>query len=139
MTLIKNLNWSDFLGIIASGLCAIHCAITPVFFLAKPLLEHSKASHSHDNVFWASLDYVFLVLSLIAVWYSSKHTSHKKIKWILWLAWLVFSIGLVSEIVEFHYGIWLMYAGSIALIIAHVKNYQYCKKCKAENKTSDQC
>jgi hypothetical protein len=134
MTTIKNLNWSDILGVMASGLCAIHCAITPVFFLARPLLEHSTDAHGDGHGFWSLLDYVFLVVSLVAVWYSSKHTTHKNIKWILWSAWIVFATGLGSEIFSFQYGIWLMYAGSVALIIAHIKNYRFCKKCKIEDK-----
>ena len=124
---------SDFLGVLASGLCAIHCAVTPVFFIAKPFIHSSVNYHSHGSGFWAMLDYVFLVLSLIAVWFSSKHTNLKSIKWVLWSAWIVFSIGLLSERIHFENGIWLMYSGSAALVIAHVINYRHCQKCKKES------
>lgn len=129
MTTIKNLNWSDFLGISASGLCAIHCAITPLFFAAKPLLYSTSSERNNHIGLWASLDYIFLILSLLAVWYSSVHTKHKTIKWALWLPWLIFSIGIISEQLNLENGIWLMYFGSISLILAHLKNYRYCKKC----------
>ena len=124
---------SDLLGVLASGLCAIHCAVTPVFFIAKPFIHSSVNYHSHGSGFWAMLDYVFLVLSLIAVWLSSKHTNLKSIKWILWSAWIVFSIGLLTERIHFENGIWLMYSGSAALVIAHIINYRHCQKCKKES------
>ena len=124
---------SDLLGAFASGLCAIHCTLTPIFFLAKPMLDNSIEIHAHGNSFWTALDYVFLVLSLVAVWFSSKHTSHKAIKWVLWIAWIVFSIGLLSERIHFENGIWLMYAGSITLVIAHIINYRHCRNCKKDS------
>ena len=128
---------SDLLGVLASGLCAIHCAVTPVFFIAKPFIHSSVNYHSHGSGFWSMLDYVFLVLSFIAVWFSSKHTNLKSIKWVLWSAWIVFSIGLLSERIHFENGIWLMYLGSAALVIAHVINYRHCQKCKKESCETD--
>jgi len=133
---LKKIEYSDFLGIFASGLCAVHCAITPIFFLSKPLLEHSNELHSHGNLFWSALDYVFLILSFIAIWYSSKHTSHKNIKTIFWVAWCIFTLGLISEKIDFEYGLWLTYLGSIILVIAHIINYRHCRKCKVNPKNS---
>ena len=128
---------SDLLGVLASGLCAIHCTLTPIFFLAKPILDNTVENQGHGNSLWTALEYVFLVLSLIAVWFSSKHTNLKSIKWILWSAWIVFSIGLLSERIHFENGIWLMYSGSAALVIAHVINYRHCQKCKKESCETD--
>jgi len=131
-TLLKQ-KQSDLLGVLASGLCAIHCAVTPLFFMAKPFMHSSVDFHSHGNGLWAMLDYVFLVLCLVAVWFSSKHTTHKTIKWVFWSAWFIFSTGLLSELLKFHHSIWLMYAGSATLIIAHIINYRFCKTCRIEN------
>lgn len=130
MTQIKKLDFSDLFGATVSGLCAIHCTLTPLFFAARPLLQNSAEAHAHGSAFWASLDFVFLVLSLIAVWFSSRHTSHKNIKWILWIGWIFFAAGLLLEQLDFSAAIWLMYIGSITLIITHVQNYRYCKRCK---------
>jgi len=123
-------NQSDLLGAAASGLCAIHCTLTPLVFAAKPMLEGAMDEHHHHHHgggFWAMLDYIFLVLSLVAVWYSARHTSHKTIKWTLWIAWVVFAFGLLSEPLEISFGKWFMYAGSITLVIAHLQNYRYCR------------
>lgn len=125
---IEKLRYSDFLGVAASGLCAIHCALTPVFFAARPVLESTIGHHHHGDGFWALLDYLFLVISLVAVWYSAKHTHHIGIKRVLWVAWGVFAVGLLSEIFHFEYGIWLMYLGSIALVVTHSYNHRYCKR-----------
>ncbi len=126
----KKINQSDLLGAAASGLCAIHCALTPLIFAAKPVLEGAVGEHAHCTGIWAVFDYVFLVLSLVAVWYSARHTGHATIKRILWIAWVVFAVGLLSEPLHLSHGIWLMYAGSITLVITHVQNYKYCQKCK---------
>jgi hypothetical protein len=128
----ENLEYSDWLGAAASGLCAIHCTLTPLLFAAKPVLEGSSGEH-HSPGFWAALDYIFLGLSLLAVWYSARHTSHGTVKWVLWAAWIVFAIGLLSEPLELSFGKWLMYAGSISLVIAHLKNYHHCQKCKTSS------
>ncbi|MGF1557111.1 MerC domain-containing protein [Paucihalobacter sp.] len=129
-TLIKQ-KQSDIFGATISGICAIHCTLTPLLFAAKPLLQTTVDAHEHASDFWHALDYVFLILSLLAVWYSSVHTNHKTIKWGLWLAWLIFSLGIISEQLHLENGIWLMYLGSIGLIVTHIKNYRFCKKCKS--------
>lgn len=123
----RRLNRSDILGAAASGLCAIHCTLTPLLFAAKPLLEGTVGEHAHGVGFWAVFDYVFLALSLVAVWYSARHTSHTTIKWILWAAWIVFAVGILAEPLELSFGKWLMYTGSITLVIAHLQNYRYCR------------
>jgi hypothetical protein len=127
-TLIK-LKQSDIFGAAVSGLCAIHCTLTPLIFAAKPILETSVSGHKITSNFWTAFDYVFLVLSLLAVWYSSVYTNHKTLKWALWLAWLIFSLGIISEQLHVKNGIWLMYLGSLSLVYAHIKNYRHCKKC----------
>ncbi len=129
MNFTHKINQSDIFGAAVSGLCAVHCTLTPLFFASRPLLERSFGEHAHGSGFWAALDYVFLFLSLLAVWYSARHTTHKTLKWVLWGAWLVFAIGLLSEPLDFSHGIWLMYAGSIALVLAHIQNYRYCQRC----------
>ncbi|WP_422080146.1 MerC domain-containing protein [Ulvibacterium sp.] len=124
---MEKLSYSDLLGAVASGLCAIHCALTPVFFAAKPVLESTMGQHSHGEGVWALLDYLFLILSLAAVWYSARHTNHIRIKRVLWGAWAVFAIGLLSEPFHLHHGKWFMYIGSITLVVAHVYNHRYCR------------
>ncbi len=128
MNQVKKLDYSDWFGAAVSGLCAIHCTLTPLFFAAKPIWKSTMGEHSH--FVWGMLDYVFLTLSLLAVWYSARHTTHTTLKWVLWASWGIFAVGLLSEPFDYPFGKWLMYAGSIILIIAHVKNYRHCQQCR---------
>jgi hypothetical protein len=129
MEIAPNPNYSNLLGAAASGLCAVHCAATPLLFAAKPILEHATMDHghAHGSSLWAVFDYVFLVLSFVAVWYSARHTDHRLLKRILWISWSVFAVGLLSESFHLPYSHWLMYGGSIALVVAHLKNFQHCR------------
>lgn len=123
---------ADFSGVTFSLLCAIHCAITPLIFIAKPLLDHTSESHHHhhDLGWWGLLDFFFLVLSFVAVWYSAKYTSHQLYKTLLWGFWILFAISLGLEKLHIELGHWLTYLSAFALALTHVLNYRYCKKCK---------
>ncbi|MEM6964651.1 MAG: MerC domain-containing protein [Bacteroidota bacterium] len=135
MEITQKINRSDLMGALASGLCAIHCSLTPVLFIAAhPVLESTTNGHSHSSVWWAALDYIFLILSLIAVYFSAKHTKHTTIKWILWIAWGIFSLGLLSEPFHFAYGKWFMYIGSAVLVITHFQNYRHTQNLKRKIK-----
>ena len=117
---------SDLFGAAVSGLCAIHCTLTPLFFAARPLLETSLHDLPHTAAWWASLDYVFLLLSLAAVGYSAHRTDSKAIRVTLWGAWAVFACGLLLEPLEISLAKAMMYAGSAALIVAHLLNHRHC-------------
>lgn len=132
MDQIKKLNYSDWLGAAASSICAIHCTLLPLFFVAHPILGNTVRDYPSSQLILGMLDYVFLILSLLAVWYSARHTSHTTLKWVLWTGWVMFAFGLFSEPFELSFGKWLMYAGSATLVVAHIKNYRYCQKCKLE-------
>lgn len=127
----QNSNYSNLLGAAASGLCAVHCAATPLLFAAKPMLEHAAGdhghAHAHGSPLWAAFDYIFLALSFVAVWYSVRHTNHRDLKRVLWASWGVFAAGILFEAFHLLYGHWLMYSGSIVLVIAHLKNFQHCR------------
>ena len=123
---------SDLLGVSASGLCAVHCILTPFLFAARPVMDGTIGQFVYDSGLWFVMDYIFWMFSLAAVWYSTRFTSHATIKWILWISLSVFTGGLLSEALELSYGKWFMYLGSISLIITHLQNHRYCQKCKDE-------
>lgn len=79
---------------------------------------------------WAMLDYLFLFVSLLAVWYSARHTSSRSVRLLLWVGWAGFAAGLLLEAGAFAFGKWLMYAGSVALVVTHVVNFRHCRACK---------
>ena len=131
MQVIQNSTYSNLLGAASSGLCAIHCAITPLIFAAKPLMEHAHGydehGHAHGSPLWASFDYIFLILSFVAVWYSVRNTNHQTLKRVLWGSWAVFAACILFEAFHLPYGHWLMYSGSIALVVGHLVNFRHCR------------
>ena len=65
---------SDKYGVTASVLCMLHCTATPLLFMTQ---AHTSAV-AHDVPFlWLSINYVFLLISSLAVYYSiQKSTKH---------------------------------------------------------------
>lgn len=118
---------SDLVGITASGLCAIHCAATPFLFAITPFFGKAMtgSSHSHGPWYWHALDFIFLLSGLIAVWLSSRCQSNKTIKVFLWTTWILLAIGLIMEHYHVSPGNFIMYTGSLGLIVAHVFNFRY--------------
>lgn len=117
------------MGIAVSALCAIHCTLTPLLFAAKPLLESAVNEGTAHSLLWHRLDYFFVILSLVAVWYSSRNTRYKLIAFRLWLSWGMLMVGILAEQIDFKEGKWLMYIASTALVITHLQNYRYCRQC----------
>ncbi len=118
----------DLSGAMVSVLCMVHCMATPLLFLTMPALEATARSH-HEHSWWGLLDWVFLALSLIAVWYAAKYTTHRGIRFLFWIFWLVFAAGLMVEMYGLQEQKWLMYAGSLSLAITHMVNFRYCRRC----------
>lgn len=112
---------ADWLGIIGSTLCALHCAFTPFIIAAFSAFETAEGH-------WAWLDYVFIGLCLWAVFHASKHSSSIKIKVGMWVAWMIFSIGILFEdtVEGMNY---VGYVGSMGLVILHILNIRYFKNC----------
>ena len=87
---------SDFLGAFFSFLCLIHCILTPIIFISGCAAAVST-SHSPGELLWGSFDYLFIIVSLIAVFFSSKNSKSVYIKYALWLCWAIVSFYLINE------------------------------------------
>ncbi|MEN0049175.1 MAG: MerC domain-containing protein, partial [Bacteroidota bacterium] len=93
---------SNFFGALASGLCLIHCVATPLFFMAQAATSHHHDDHGHDHHhhdmgWWSSLDYIFLAISVIAVFYSARNTSLKWMPLALYANWAVLAFIILNE------------------------------------------
>lgn len=120
---------SDIIGMFASSLCLLHCTFTPFLFIAHAQL----ASHDIAIPFWWKvLDYVFLAISFMAVYWSVKTTSKAWMKPAFWGTWAVLFFILMNEKVHlFHIPEFTIYLPSLGLVFLHIYNKKYCK-CKEE-------
>ena len=111
---------SDFLGMIASGLCLIHCVATPFLFVAGAGLGiPSKA----QPTWWGYLDPIFLVLSLLAVFWSIQGTSLRWIKFLFCALWLLLLVIVLNEKFELYpIAEEAIYIPTIGLILLHLYN-----------------
>jgi len=120
---------SDIIGMLASGLCLLHCTLTPFIFIAH---AHMGGHEASAPVWWKVLDYGFLAISFLAVYWSVKTTSKSWMKTAFWATWSILFIILMNEKVG-----WLpipefaIYFPSIGLVFLHLYNQKYCQ-CKDE-------
>jgi hypothetical protein len=123
MTSTSTANVADCLGATASAFCLLHCTVVSASVLALPLLVGTEGGH--ESRFWSGLDYIFLAISLVAVWYAGRGTRHSLHRRLLWLAWFVFAAGILAESFRFAFGHGLMYLGSVGLIVVHLLNMRH--------------
>ena len=124
MTLTQKILKSDIIGASASGFCIIHCAATPILFLAN---LNVFACCEKIPLWWQLLNYLFLTISFIAVISAVKKSTKVWlgiafiISWtFLFLAILIetFEILIIPEV--------LSYIPAFCLIALHLYNQNYC-------------
>ena len=119
-------NNSDTIGVFTSLVCSIHCFATPILFVAQSGLLSSNI----QPLWWESINYIFIALSFISVYYSAKNTSENIMKPILWVCWLFFVSVILNEMIELTKIPELFsYVSAFSLAYAHVYNLKYCQ-CK---------
>ena len=126
--MLKSLNLSpksDLIGSSASTLCLVHCLATPFLFVTHA--GHLHGHHSHP-FWWGALDILFVLISLVAVFWSAKNTSKNWMRYALYTSWLLLSFVILNEKFEFiHLQEEVIYIPSLMLIILHFYNRKYCK------------
>ena len=115
---------SDSLGVSASALCLIHCLITPFIFVTQ---AYAISSYESAPLWWRMVDYLFLVISFIAIHYSAKDTTLKWMPTALYTNWTLLAIFILNE--QFHLfplSHALLYLPAFTLIVLHLYNRRYC-------------
>ena len=106
---------SDIVGILGSGLCLVHCLMLPVIFIGMGGSGSMHGLMGHD------LDYLFLFVAWIAVYFTTKKTDSRLVKFLLWGFLLICSIGIIfhdyAPFVQY-----IIYLGSTGLIVSHLIN-----------------
>lgn len=119
---------ADMLGISASVLCMIHCLAFPVMISLGYLVNFSD-DHDHSHEHWHWMDYFFVILAVWAVYNAAKNTHSMRIKIALWIAVFIFSIAILLHELNL-YMIVISIAASLILLIIHIINWKYHKRCK---------
>jgi len=125
---------SDSIGIISSGLCLIHCLATPFLFVAQAQVA---TSIEKTTIWWSSIDFIFLFISLFAIYKSSLNSSKKWMKSALWVTWSLLALIILNEklgIIEIPEE--TIYFPALGLIGLHFYNSKYCK-CENDNCCAD--
>ena len=120
----------DNVGIIASILCAIHCIATPFLFIAKAC--SASACCADTPIWWQLIDYLFLGVSFLAIFFISKNLTIKWLKLSFWASWIVLLITILNHsinILDLPKN--FIYLPSLAIIILHFYNLRFCK-CQDE-------
>lgn len=123
MRLNKLLKNSDSIGIISSFLCLIHCISLPILISIQPV----TAEFIHEDLEF--LEYIFLGVSLIAVYFSTRspHVT-RQIKIAFYIIFTLFALGIFFE-EQLAWLTYLAYAGSAGLIVMHVINLRHGIRC----------
>tara|TARA_B110000091_G_scaffold4641_1_gene4577 strand:+ start:3324 stop:3722 length:399 start_codon:yes stop_codon:yes gene_type:complete len=125
----RNLTY-DKIGVISSTLCMIHCIITPFIFLAKVC---TISCCSDAPVWWQIIDYLFLGISFVAVYYTTKDRSLDWLKISFWITWFILLITIVNHTLEIIYlNPNLIYIPAFLIIMLHLYNMHF-HKCHNKN------
>ncbi len=126
------LNNPDIFGALASSLCIVHCLGTPLLFFSQICLTDDGCNSA--PMWWQSMDYLFLIISFVAVYRSSKTTNSNKVKTAFWMTWTLLFFCVLNETLDFIYlSKSVMYTTAFLLGGLHLYNLKYCR-CE-----SDQC
>ncbi len=117
----KWINW-DALGISASVICAIHCAILPIFLTSLPVFGFEIL---HNQAFEIAMILVAAFVGLYALQHGWRKHHHKKIPMILFIIGMMFLLGK-----EWFHDIdmYLLIPAVSFILMAHILNYRLCRK-----------
>ena len=85
---------SDHIGVTASSLCMLHCFFTPILFLSQAT---SITLTQEIPFLWQSLNYCFLLISFLAIFYTIKNSTKLSVKVLLVSTWLILSSLIINE------------------------------------------
>lgn len=107
---------ADYLGIIGSVLCVVHCLLTPVLIMTSTLLKDDLVRRSI-----LGLDYIFIGVNVLAVYFATRHAPSPAIKTALWSFLILFAGALLLESTNpvFEY---VAYVASAGLVLTHLIN-----------------
>ena len=116
---------SDRIGVVSSTLCMMHCFATPFLFLSQTSLIFMRVDLT---ISWYMINFIFLIVSFIAIYYSVKNSSNKFIKIFLYIFWTILTGLIINETVEFlSIPETPTYLSAFSLICLHIYNLNFCR------------
>lgn len=112
MRILSREKGADVLGISSSLLCIIHCLLLPALLLVGNLTDH-----------WHSIDYLFIFLAGVAVYFSARHLRQSFVRVGLWASWLSFSVAILLH-EQYAEALYVSLAASLSLAFFHVLSYR---------------
>ena len=123
MPILKRINL-DGLGIAASMVCAIHCAVLPLIFTSLPLMGIDLIK---DKAFEFGMIGLAFLIGCYALYHGYRRHHHSFIPFSLLTVGFVFLI--LKELLPTH-AVWMIFPALLFIISAHYFNYKYCQKAK---------
>ena len=125
---------SDHIGVTASSLCMLHCFFTPLLFLSQAT---TLTLTQKIPFLWHSLNFLFLLISFLAIFYTIKNSTKLSVKVLLVSTWLILSSLIINEFFEISSLPEIYtYAAAISLSGLHIYNLKYCR-CDDDNCCKD--
>jgi hypothetical protein len=117
MRLRRRINW-DGLGIFTSILCAIHCALLPLFVSFLPLLGLNVI---RNPLFEYGMIGLAFVIGTSALWHGFTRHHHRLTPWLLFAGGMIL---LIAKEVWGRYELYFLPFAVVLIITAHVVNYR---------------
>ncbi|KXX67625.1 MerC domain-containing protein [Flammeovirga sp. SJP92] len=125
--------YTDQIGITGSFICLIHCIITSGLMIGSTVMSnashHHEHAHHHTLDVWGMIDLSMVVVSGIAVYFSTlKSTDEEFQNKLMWATYIVYSFCMLSKYMGFEpVGLtYLSYLMSFSLIGMHTVNLKRC-------------
>lgn len=112
----------DGLGITASVICAIHCAVLPLLFTSLPLLGVDIIK---DKGFEFTMIGLAFVIGAYALYHGYKRHHHSLLPFAFLTAGFFFLV--LKEVLHTHL-VWMLIPALVFIVAAHYYNYRLCQK-----------
>jgi len=112
----------DALGVTASILCAIHCAVLPLVVASLPILG---VNILHNVFFEYSMIALAFFIGTTALWHGFSHHHHRLTPWLLFVAGIS---CLITKEIWSNYELGILPFAVLLVVGAHWFNYRLCRR-----------
>ena len=109
----------DTLGISTSVICAVHCAVLPLFLSSLPVFGFEML---HNKLFEYSMIVCAGLIGCLALYHGYKKHHHKKLPLIIFIGGFLF---LVLKEIFISFELLLLIPAATLIISAHILNFSF--------------